>query len=95
LGLLINPQAQVIFIGWKSIGNTMGLTWQTAKNIARKYDMPIAYVNRSPAISTLELEIWFASLLMGNVLKSSFILLSIRHKIMDGLNLRRGNLSEF
>jgi hypothetical protein len=71
LGILINPQGQLVFVGWKSIGNTMGLTGQTAKNIARKYDMPIAYVNRSPAISKLELEIWFAKLLLKERLPSS------------------------
>jgi len=71
LGLLINPQGQLVFVGWKSIGNTMGLTGQTAKNIARKYDMPIARLNRSPAISKLELEIWFARLLLKERLPSS------------------------
>ena len=63
--------ASIIFIGWKSIGNAMGLSFQTARNIARKYDMPIVRLNRSPAISALELEIWFARLLLKERLPSS------------------------
>ena len=71
MGILINPQGQIIFTGWKSIGNAMGLSWETTKKIAIKYEMPIARLNASPAISALELEIWFARLLLKDRLPSS------------------------
>ncbi|OGP46703.1 MAG: hypothetical protein A3K30_03205 [Deltaproteobacteria bacterium RBG_13_51_10] len=72
MGILVNPNNQIIFVTWKSIANAMGIScWQTVKRIAIKYAMPTVTLNRSPAISALELEIWFARLLLKSRLPSS------------------------
>ncbi len=63
---------QEIFIGWKDIGRALGgLHWQTVKNIARKYHMPIVPLNGRPSITALELNIWWCRLLLKPRLPSS------------------------
>ncbi len=62
----------IIFIGWKDIGRALGgVHWQTAKNIAKKYDMPIVPLNDRPSITALELNIWWCRLLLESRLPYS------------------------
>ena len=55
---------QIIFIGWKSIGAACGVTWKTLKRYAIKYEMPVVPLNGRPSITGMELEIWWATLLL-------------------------------
>ncbi len=62
----------VIFIGWKQIGRALGdITWQTAKVIAKKYEMPTVPLNGRPSITALELNIWWCRLLFKTRLPPS------------------------
>lgn len=52
-------------MGWKSIAQACDiLGWETMKNIALRHNMPIVYLGRRPTISAMELEVWWARLLL-------------------------------
>jgi len=52
-----------LLIGWKIIGNIIGLGGiATTRKLARKYKMPIHYLNNRPAISDRDLSKWWDNL---------------------------------
>jgi hypothetical protein len=57
---------QLIRIGWKSIGEALGVSPMTARRVARRYEMPVVELNGRPSISGMELEIWWAGRLLIN-----------------------------
>jgi hypothetical protein len=54
---------QIIFIGWKDIGNACGgVCAETIEEIANKYDMPFTRINGRPSITDDELRLWWERL---------------------------------
>ena len=53
----------VIICGWKDIAMACGIkTRKTIKKKAKKYNMPIAYMDKRPTITRKALEIWWEGL---------------------------------
>ncbi len=53
----------IIICGWKNIATACGVkTRKTIKNRAKKYNMPIAYMDKRPTITRKALESWWEEL---------------------------------
>jgi hypothetical protein len=53
----------IILCGWKEIAKALGIqTCKTVKKKAKKYKMPILYLDGRPTITTKALERWWEEL---------------------------------